>query len=78
MVSRVAVGVALLLLSVVDVWKLELGLAPYSIIAGVGALTLAVFISKYWVTQSSMPDTKYRNLASSQLSRVYPRCYGYL
>ena len=72
MISCVAVGVALLLLSVVDVWKLELGLAPYSISAGVGALTLAVIIWKYWVTQSSMPDTKYRNLTSSQHSRVYP------
>ena len=47
----VAVGVALLLLSVVDsVWKLELDLALYSITAAVGVLT-AVVIKKSWVTQ---------------------------
>ena len=66
-----AVGVTLLLLSVVDVWKLELGLAPYFITVAVGALTLAVI--SYWVALRSMQDTKYRNLASFQHSRVYPK-----
>ena len=70
MISCVAVGVALLLLSVVDMWKLELGLAPYTVIAGVSSLALAVVIRKYWVM---MPDTnrekKYRKLESQQNSR---------
>ena len=67
-----SVGVALLLLSVVDVLKLELGLAPYSIAAGVGTLTLVVFIKKCRLTQRSMPDTntdkKYEKLGSLQHS----------
>ena len=56
-ISCVAVAVTLLLVSILDIWKLELGLAPYSITAAVGVLTLAVVIKKYWVTQRSKPDT---------------------
>ena len=62
------VAVTLLLLSFVDVWKLELGLAPYSITVAVGALTLAAVIQKLWVAQRSMLDTntdgKYKKLES--------------
>ena len=46
MISRIAVAVTLPTLSVLDIWKLELGLAPYSITAAVGALTLEVKSSR--------------------------------
>ena len=68
-----AVGVALLLLSVVDVRKLKFGLALYCITAGVGAITLAVVIQKSWVTQSlSNTDKKDRKLEQLQHSRLSP------
>ena len=57
-ISCVAVAVTLLLLSILDIWKLELGLAPYSITAAIGALTLELVINKSWVTQRSMPEDK--------------------
>ena len=69
------VAVTLLLLSFVDVWKLELGLAPYSITVAVGALTLAAVIQKLWVAQRSMLDTntdgKYKKLESPLQSRLH-------
>ena len=69
------VAVTLLLLSFVDVWKLELGLAPYSITVAVGALTLAVVIQKLWVAQRSMLDTntdgKYKKLESPLQSKLH-------
>lgn len=58
MISYVAVAFALVLLSVVDVWKLELKFALCSITAAVGALTLAMVIKISWSRQRSMPDTK--------------------
>ena len=68
-----AVGVALLLLSVVDVRKLKFGLALYCITAGVGAITLAVVIQKSWVAQSlSNTDKKDRKLEQLQHSRLSP------
>ena len=45
-----AVGVTLLLFSIVDMWKLQFSLAPYTVTAGIGVLTLEVVIRKYWVT----------------------------
>ena len=52
MISCAAVAVTLLLLSILDIWKLELGLAPYSITAAVAVLILALVITeKYWVIQ---------------------------
>ena len=77
MISCVAaVGVVLLLLSVIDMWKLELGLAPYTFTAGVGALTLALVIKKSWVTQSLLLDTstekKHWKLEQLQHSRLCP------
>ena len=56
-ISCVAVGVALLLLSVVDLWKLKFDLASYCITAGVGTLILAVVIKKSCVAQSVVLDT---------------------
>ena len=56
-----AVGVTLLLFSIADMWKLELGLAPYTITAGIGALTLAVVIRKYWVTHAVEKCWKHEN-----------------
>ena len=68
-ISCVAVAVTLLLLSILDIWKLELGLAPYSITAAVGALTLAIVITKkYWVTERSIPDTN-RDKSHRRLER---------
>ena len=68
MISCVAVGVALLLLSVIDMWKLKFDLALYCIMAGVVAFTLAVVINKCWVSmgliQDTSTDTKYRKLES--------------
>ena len=52
-----AVGIALLLLSIIDVWKLKFGLAPYCITAGIGAFILAVMIKKSWMIQSLLLDT---------------------
>ena len=73
MIACVAVGVPLLLLSVVDsVWKLELDQALYSIMAAVGVLT-AVVIKNSWVTQ---PDTnkneKHRKPKCPHHSRLCP------
>ena len=56
-ISCVAVGVTLLLLSLIDMWKLKFDLAPYCIMAGVGSFTLAVVIKKACVTQSVVLDT---------------------
>lgn len=56
-VSCVAVGVTLLLLSLIDMWKLKFDLALYCIMAGVGSFTLAVVIKKACVTQSVVLDT---------------------
>ena len=42
-------------------WKLELDLAPYTITAGIGALTLAVVIRKYWVTHVVEKCWKHEN-----------------
>ena len=72
--SCVGFGVALLLLlSIVDMLKLEFGLAPYTLTAGVGALILAVIIKKYWVTQRSLSNiNKYRKLESLHQSRLRP------
>ena len=68
-----AVGVALLLLSVVDVRKLKFGLALYCITAGVGAITLAVVIQNSWVAQSlSNTDKRDWKLEQLQHSRLSP------
>ena len=50
------VAVALLLLLVVDLWKLELRLPLYSITAAVGVLTLAVVIRENWTSETSTPN----------------------
>ena len=53
--SWVAVAVAVLLLLVICMWKLEFYQA---VTAGVGVFTLAVVIGKYRIQHKSMPDGK--------------------
>ena len=53
-------AVVLLLLSVVDMWKLDLGLAPYTVTAAVGILTLAVIIRRNSVIRILMPGINKR------------------
>ena len=76
-----AVALVLLLLSVVDsMWKLEFGLAPYSITAGVGALTLTIVFMKYWVTPRSLQDTRtdvYWEIERQQQFRQRPEKHEY-
>ena len=81
MISCVAVAVTMLVLSILDIWKLKLGLAPYSITAAVAVLILALVITKkYWVIQRSMPDTNRdksrRKLESQQHSSQFERRHG--
>ena len=66
----VAFGVTLLLLSIVDIWKWEFRLAPFTLTAGVGALISAVIIKKYWVTQRTLSNI--RKIESLHHSRLHP------
>ena len=70
MISCVAVSITLLLLSVVDVWKLKCGLAPYSLTAGVGALTLAIIFKKSQMAQTLMPGNTRHVSSSSKIQML--------
>ena len=70
MISCVAVSITLLLLSVVDVWKLKRGLAPYSLTAGVGALTLAVIFKKSQMAQTLRPGNTWHVSSSSKIQML--------